>query len=57
MRARIAAVNRPFYNLRQIFGVRDVSKAVKIKIYKSMVKSDGRETRAVSEMDMNILGT
>ena len=44
MKARIAAVNRCFYSLRQIFKSRAISKAVKIKIYKTMLKPDGTET-------------
>jgi hypothetical protein len=36
---------------------RVISKGVKIKIYKTMVKPDGSETWAVSEMDIKILGT
>jgi hypothetical protein len=52
MKANIAAVNKCFYNLRQIFMSRVISKAVKIKIYKTMVKPDGSETWAVIEMDI-----
>ena len=45
--------------LRQIFRSRAVSKAVEIKIYKTMVKPAvvfGSETRAMAEMDMTRLG-
>ena len=56
MKARIVAVNIYFYSLRQIFRSRAISKAVKIKIYKTMVKPDGSETWAVTEMDIKILG-
>jgi len=57
MKARIAAVNRCFYSIRQIFRSRAVSKAVKIKIYKTMLKPDGTEIWAVSEMDIKVLAT
>jgi len=45
--------------VRQIFRSRAVSRAVKIKIYKTMVKPGvvfGSETRAMAEMDMTRLG-
>jgi hypothetical protein len=51
--SRIAAGNRCFYSLRQIFRSRDMSKAVRIKIYKAMVKpvvKYGSETWAKTEM-------
>jgi hypothetical protein len=57
MKARIVAVNKFFNSLRQIFRSRAVSKAVKIKIYKTMVKPDRSETWAASEMDINIQRT
>jgi len=57
MKARIAAFNKCFYSLRQIFRSRAISKAVKIKIFKAMVKPEESETWAVSEMDIKIRGT
>ena len=38
IKSNIAADNRSFYSLRQIFGSRATSKAVQIKINKMMVK-------------------
>ena len=38
IKSRIAASNRCFYSRRQIFRSRAMSKAVKIKIYKTTVK-------------------
>ena len=58
--SRIAAGNKCFYSLRQIFRSRDMSKAVKIKIYKALVKPVvvfGSEMWAMTEMDMKRLGT
>ena len=55
IKSRIAVFNRCFYSLRQIFRAKAISKAVKIKIYKMMVKPVvvfGSETRAMAEMDM-----
>jgi hypothetical protein len=49
-----------FNSLRQTFRSTDMSKAVKIKIYKMMVKPAlvyGSETWAMIEMDMKGLGT
>ena len=57
MKAGISAVNGRFYSLRQIFRSRAISKVVKIKVYKNMVKPNGSETWALSEMDIRILGT
>ena len=60
IKSRIAAGNRCFYSLRQIFRSRAMSKAVKIKIYKTMVKPVvvfGSETQAMAEMDTTRLGT
>ena len=54
MKSRIAAGNRVFYSLRQMFRSRATSKAAKIKIYKTMVKPVvvyGSETWFVTEMD------
>jgi len=56
----IAAGNRCFYNLRQIFRSRAMSKAVTIKIYTTMVKTFvefGSGTWAMTEMVMTRLGT
>jgi hypothetical protein len=39
IKSKISASNRGFYSLRQIFGSRAMRKAVKIKVYKMMVKS------------------
>ena len=38
IKSRIAAGNTCFYSLRQIFGSRTMSKAVKIMMYRMMVK-------------------
>jgi hypothetical protein len=49
-----------FYSLRKIFGSRATRTAVKIKIYKTILKPAavyGSETWAVAEIDMNRLGT
>ena len=57
--SRIAAGNRSYYSIRQIFMSRAISEAVKINVYER-VKSAvvfGSETRAVVEIYMNILGT
>jgi len=59
-KSRITAGNRCFYSLRQIFRSRTMSKAVKIKIHKTMVKPVavyGSETWAMTEMEMNRLST
>ena len=59
VRSRIAVGNRSFYSLRQIFRAKAISKAVKIKTYKPMVKPVvvfGSETRAMAEMYMTRLG-
>jgi len=56
----IAAGNRRFYNLRQIFRSRDMSKAFTIKIYTKMVKTFVEfesGTWAMTEMVMTRLGT
>jgi hypothetical protein len=55
IKSRIASGNRCFYCLRQIFRSRTMSKAVKTKIYKMMVKPAvvfGYKTWAMAEMDM-----
>jgi hypothetical protein len=60
IKSRIAAGNRCFYSLRQIFWSRAMSTAIKIKIYKTIVEPIvvfGRETRAVAVTDMTRLGT
>jgi len=60
IRSRIAASNRCFYSLRQIFRYRDTNKAVKIKIYKAMVKPvvvHGSETWAMTEKGMKTRST
>ena len=60
IKSRIAAGNRYFYSLRQIFKSRTMNKAVKIKIYKTMVKPVAgyrSETWAMTEMGMKRLGT
>ena len=60
MKSMIAAGNRCFYSPRQIFGSRATSKAVKIKICKTMVEPAvvfGSETWAMTEMDVTRLGT
>jgi len=52
IKSRCAAGIRCFYSRRQIFSSRAMSEAVKIKMYKMMVKPVYRsETLAVSEMD------
>ena len=60
IKSRTSAGNRCFYHLRQIFKSTAMSKAVKIQMCKTMVKPVivyGRETWAVTEMDMKRLGT
>jgi hypothetical protein len=54
IKSRIAAGNTCFYNLQQIFRFRAMSQAIKIKIYKTMVKPVavyGSETWPMTEMD------
>jgi hypothetical protein len=56
----IVTGNRYSNGKRQIFRSRAMSKAVKIKTYKKLVKPTvvfGSETWAVAEMDMNRLGS
>ena len=58
IKSRIAAINRCFYGLRQIFRSTVVRKAVKIEIYKTKVKPVvvlGRETWAMAVMVMTRL--
>ena len=60
IKSRIAEGDICFYNLGQLFRSRAISKAVKIKINKMMVKlvvEYGSETRPVREMDMKRLNT
>jgi hypothetical protein len=60
IKSRNAAGNRCLYSLGQIFMIRATSKAVKTKIYKTMVKSvvvSGSETWPMTEMDYKILNT
>ena len=57
--SKISASNILFYSLRKIFRSRDMSKAIKIKIYKMAVKSfvvSVSKTWAVAEMGMKRLG-
>jgi len=59
IKSRIAAGNRCFYSIRHIFRAKAISKSVKIKIYKMMVKPlvvFGSETGAMVEMGMTRLG-
>jgi hypothetical protein len=54
------ARNRRFYSLGQIFRSRSISKAVKIKIYETIMKPlmvFGSETWAKAGMDMKGQGT
>ena len=56
--SKISASNILFFSLRQIFRSRDMSKTIKIKIYKMTVKSfvvSVSEIRAVAEMGMKRL--
>jgi DNA integrity scanning protein DisA with diadenylate cyclase activity len=56
----IAAGNVYFYSLKQIFGLRAMSKLIKIKIHKTVAKPVvvfESETWAVTEVDMERLGT
>lgn len=58
--SRIAAGNRCCYSLGQIFTSRANSKSVKIKIYKTMMKSVvvyASETSPMTEMDMKMQKT
>jgi hypothetical protein len=60
IKLRIAASKGCFFRLRQIFRSRVMGKAVKIMIYRMMVKRVvvfGSETRPLSEVDMKILST
>ena len=60
IKSRIAEGNICVYNLGQLFRSRAMSKAVKIKINKMMVKlvvMCGNETWPVKEMDMKRLNT
>jgi hypothetical protein len=60
IQSRIAAGNRCFYSIRQIFRSTAMSNEVKIEIYKMMVRSVvvfGGETWAMNERDMKRLGT
>lgn len=54
IRARIAAGNRCFYSLKQIFKSRTMSRVAKIKTYKTILKPVvmfGSETWVISERD------
>jgi hypothetical protein len=60
IKSRIAAGNRCFDSLRQIFRSRAMGKAVKITIYRMMVKPVvvfGSETWPMTEMDKKSLST
>jgi hypothetical protein len=60
IKSRIVASNGYFNGPRQIFRSRAVSKAVKMKIYKTMVKPavvSGSATWAVTEIDMKRMDT
>jgi hypothetical protein len=60
IKSRIAAGKRCFFRLRQIFRSRAMGKAVKIMIYRMMVKPAvvfGSETWPLSEVDMKSLST
>jgi hypothetical protein len=60
IKSRTAAGNRCFYSLGQIFRFRAMNNAVKIKLYKIMVKPAamyGSETWPMTETDMKRLNT
>jgi len=60
IKSRVAESNGYFYGVRQIFRSTAVSKAVKIKIHKTMVQPVvvyGSETWAKTEMGMKRLDT
>jgi hypothetical protein len=60
IKSRIAAGNKCFYNLRQIYRSSAMSKTLKSTTYKKMVKPAvvfGSETWTMTEMDMKSLGT
>ena len=60
IKSRIAAGKRCFFRLRQIFRSTAMGKAVKIMIYRMMVKPVvvfGSETWPMSEVDMRSLST